>query len=169
MMNATRRARSLKIQSLELLDDRITPSGGFPLHPTTAVAPMYAPNGTAMDKLGQTLNIISQEFLKYEHDGGHGAFVSSQSKVLFHMPAGTTDGSKTEVGVNIQVKSNLDQVVSDMKTLGMEVSAVNRSTGMITGYLPISQLPTAANDAQITNVTPIYKPVTFGPVAPRPR
>jgi hypothetical protein len=160
MMNATRRARSLKIQSLELLDDRITPAGGFPLHPAAAVVPSYAPNGTPMDKMGQTLNIIYQEFLKYENDGGHGAFASSQSKVLFHLPAGTTDGSKTEVGVNIQVKSNFDQVVSDMKAMGMEVGAANKSTGIITGYLPVSQLATAANDAEITNLTPIYKPVT---------
>src|SRR5437764_1470979 len=114
-MIATRRSRSLKFHSLETLDDRITPSGGFAFQPVAAVAPIhaslpvaasepaYSPNGTAMDKLGQTLNIIYQEYLTYVKNGAKGAFVSSQSNlVFFQLPAGTTDGSKTEVFVSIQ-------------------------------------------------------------------
>jgi len=171
-MNATRRARSFKIHSLESLDGRITPSGGFAFHPVAPVAPIhasfpvasgepsYSPNGSPMDKLGQTLNIIYQEYVSYVKDGAKGAFVSSQSsKVFFLLPGGTTDGSKTEVGVSILVPRTLfNQALADTAKLGMQVNGADPMHGIITGFIPISQLPTAANDADFTSVAPIYKP-----------
>jgi hypothetical protein len=166
-MIANRRARSLKIHSLEPLDDRITPSGGIPVHPVPSVVPVpvYSPDGSPMDKLGQTLNIIYQEYVAYEKEGAKGAFVSSQSsKVSFQLPAGTTDGSKTEIGVNIQVaKGDFDQALADMAKLGMQVGPTDRAHRIITGYLPISQIPAAANDAELANLTPIFKPPTQVP------
>jgi len=171
-MIATRRARSLKIHSLETLDGRITPSGGFAFQPVAAVAPAHAPlpiaaseptykpNGTAMDKLGQTLNIIYSEYLTYVKNGAKGDFASSQSsRVFFQTPAGSTDGSKTEILVSIQVpKALFGQALSDANKLGMQVNGTDSTHGIITGYLPISQLAAAANDASFTSVAPVYRP-----------
>jgi len=171
-MITTRRSRSLKIHSLETLDGRITPSGGFAFHPVAAVAPVHAnfpiaaseptyhPNGTAMDKLGQTLNIVYQEYLTYVKNGAKGAFTSSQSSQLFfQLPAGSTDGSKTEVLVSIQVpKALFGQALTDTTKLGMQVNGTDSTHGIITGYIPISQLAAAANDASFTSVSPVYRP-----------
>jgi len=171
-MIATRRARSLKIHSLETLDGRITPSGGFAFHPVAAVAPIHAtlpiaaseptykPNGTAMDKLGQTLNIVYQEYLTYVKNGAKGAFTSSQSSQLFfQLPAGSTDGSKTEVLVSIQVPKTLfGAALAEANKLGVQVNGTDSAHGVITGYLPLSQLAAAANDADFTSVTAVYKP-----------
>jgi len=159
-MNATRRARSFRIDSLERLDGRITPSGGVAPHAVPSAVISYSPNGTAMDKLGQTLNIVYQEYLDFAKQGGHGTFTSSQSsKVSFRLPAGTTDGSLTQVAVSIQVPKGLfDQAIADTAKLGMEVGATDRAHGIITGFIPLSQLAAAANDADFTNVAPIYQP-----------
>jgi hypothetical protein len=175
-MNATRTARSLKIHSLESLDGRITPSGGFAFHPVAAVAPVashpitagaptYSPNGTPMDKLGQTLNIVYQEYTTYVKDGAKGAYVSSQaSKLFFRLPAGTTDGTKTEVEVSIQVPKTLfGQALTDATKLGLEMVASDAAHGIITGYLPVSQLAAAANDASFTSVSPVFKPPSQSP------
>jgi len=122
-----------------------------------------------MDKLGQTLNIIYQEYTDYVAHGSHGAFVSSQAdKVFLRLPAGATDGSMTQVEVNFQAYPGLfDQALSDMKALGVQVGATDRAHGIITGYIAVSQLPAAANDADFTNVTPVYRPPTHVPFRPR--
>jgi len=137
--------------------------------PVSASVPTYSPQGSPMDKLGQTLNIIYQEYLTTFKNAAQGPFASSQaSKVFFRLPAGTTDGSKTEVGVNIQVSpGNFTQALADMTKFGMEVGPTDAAHGIITGYLPVSQLAAAANDAQITNITPMFKPPTLVPFNPR--
>jgi len=152
-MNATRRARALKIDLLESLDKRITPAIVVPVHPAAVAPPVYAPNGTFMDKMGRSLNIIYQEYLSYQNHGGQGAFVSSQSgQVIFGGPNGTS------VAVNIRV-GNLNAAVSDLKGLGMQVGATNASTRIVTGYLPISRLSQVASNANVIGLSPITRPI----------
>jgi len=110
----------------------------------------YSPNGTAMDKAGQTLNIIHQEYAAYQQGGSQGAFVSSQARLVM-----ITD---TSVGVDIRVAGDVNVVAGQLKQIGMVVTAVDANTGTVEGSLPIGQIPAAVNAASVIGLSPMFRP-----------
>jgi len=151
--------RTMTIDSLEQLDERLVLSAVSP-HPIAAPAapalvthgttPTYHVTGTAMDKAGQALNILYQEFASYQQNGSHGAFVSSQSRRLMI--------SNGNVGVNIRVSGDVNTAAGQLKQLGLVVTGVDAATGTIAGSLPIGQIPATANYASVIGMSPIYRP-----------
>jgi len=156
-MNAPRRARALRMDSLESLDDRVMPSVTVPappapIHPVP-VPPAF-PSGTPLDKVGQTLKIVYQEYLDYQKLGGHGPFVSSQ--------ANWVQINGTTVGIEIRVKGDVNLAVSGLRAKGLQVGGVNAANRIVSGVLPISQLAIVADDANIVGVSPISRPIPRG-------
>jgi len=64
----------------------------------------------------------------------------------------------TSVGVTIRSSGDLNTLVAAMNGLGMQIQSSNANTHMVSGLLPIAQLPTVAQQADITSITPIYAP-----------
>lgn len=72
------------------------------------------------------------------------------------------------VGVNVSVytdaNSSLNNAISALQNLGMSVTGTDQAMGIVEGFLPISQLPTAANLStvdgarQVVNISPIFHP-----------
>ena len=159
MMTPDRKARTTAaIKPPERLDARLAPSAiTVPVHapsPSVAMhgnpppkAQGYTPNGSAMDKAGQILNIIHTEFQKYESTGAVGTFTSSQ--------AGKASITGTSVKVDIRAKGDITALTAQLKVLGMTVTASAPQFGIIEGTLPIAQLPTVASYSAVIGIDPI--------------
>ncbi len=158
-MRPDRRPRpSPATRPVERLDARLAPSAiHIPVHvpvPTVAMhgspppkVQGYKPNGSAMDKAGQTLNVIYSEFQTYVAAGSTGTFVSSQ--------AGKASISGTSVGVDIRAKGDLAALTTELKALGMTVTATSTQFGIVEGTLPIAQLPTVSSYSAVVGISPI--------------
>jgi hypothetical protein len=106
-------------------------------------------NGS-LAKAGQDLITIYQEF---QQQGGKAPFTSSKS--------GLVKIQGTSVGVDIQsAGGDFNSFVSAMTTLGMQVRATDATDGIVEGFLPISQLPSAAQNSQTLSLSPIYIPIS---------
>ncbi len=163
-MPARRTPRSLSISAPERLDARLAPSGGFatihiqvPGGVMRGFAPPkaqgYKPTGTTMDKAGQTLNTIYNEYQAYLGNGGHGPFVSSQSgRVSLSGTSGTL------VGIDVRAKGDIAALAAQLKSQGMTITATSTQFGIVEGTLPIGSLPTVAANASVIGVDPIFKP-----------
>ncbi len=159
-MNADRRHRAMKFESLESLDGRLAPSGlvgpGVPEPPRAIVhaSPSAAltPAQLVADRGGQALGSIYREFLAYQDRGSQGAFVSALShRISFQ---------DTSVGVVIRGRGgNFDALVKHLQSEGLRVTSTLAAYHYVQGYLPISQLPTLAGDATLATIAPAYRPI----------
>ena len=117
--------------------------------PTSTPTPATSTTTTTLTKAAGALNIINQEYAAYVQAGSKGTFVSSQSLVNIRGDS---------VGVDIRVSSgNLNTLVGELDSLGMNVVAVNSAYGIIEGALPISELATVNNNSQVTSIQPVYR------------
>jgi hypothetical protein len=122
---------------------------------TTAAAPVSTPSSNINDpengplaKAGFDLFTIYQEF---EAQGGSSTFTSSK--------AGTIRFHGTSVGIDAHMAGgSFSTYVSALTALGMQVQTQDATHGVVEGYLPISQLPAAAENPQTLALTPIYIP-----------
>jgi hypothetical protein len=65
----------------------------------------------------------------------------------------------TTVGVQIRSSSaDFNTVVADAESLGLQVTTVSDAYDMVVGYLPIAQLPAAAQLAGAPSITPVLDP-----------
>ncbi len=165
-MNDRSKNRAMAIGPLETLDERLAPSGfGFPgihvpvpnasmLSKPATPTPTYHPDGSAMDKAGQYLNTIYREYEAYSQGGAKEPFVSTQS--------GLVKISQDLVGVDVHAApGNIAAVAQQMKSLGMQVTGVDSTTGTVEGSLPIAQLPTVAGDPFVSSISPIFYPTAY--------
>jgi hypothetical protein len=135
-----------------------TPSasgGGFALSAPATSSASSTPGTTPtisdikngpLAKAGQNLITIYEEF---EQQGGSPTFSSSESgRVLI---------KGANVGVDITSNGGaFDVFVSNLEHLGMQVTASSATSGTVEGLLPISQLPTVAQNPQTLSLSPIY-------------
>jgi hypothetical protein len=88
-------------------------------------------------------------FLEYEAQGAGATFT----------PSGTTNIriKGNTVGIDARMASgSFSQYVSELTALGMQVQAQSATYGTVEGYLPIGQLPAAAQNPQTLALSPIY-------------
>jgi hypothetical protein len=98
-----------------------------------------------MAKAGQQLITLYEEFVQ---GGGTGTFNSSLSSVL--------EISGTNVGVDIQsTPGAFPNLVTELTSLGMQIQSSSASYDTVVGFLPIAQLPTAAQLPQTLSISPI--------------
>ncbi len=141
-----------------------TPRGSTPPAPVAppvastpaASTPAYTPNGTAMDRAGQTLNIVYRDYLNYLNGGAQGEFASSQAGIV------KINGTSVGVDVRADTPANVGLVTARLQALGMQVTATSPTTGVIEGSLPIAQLPTVAGDADVASLAPVERAVPLG-------
>ena len=152
-MNNRRKNRATAILCLEALDERIVPSTmGAAIPAPEVVSPVYIPNGSSLDKAGQTLNVVYSDYYSYYMGGSQGKFSAPQ--------AGPVQINGTSVGVDIHVNGSMALVASELQGLGMKITATKASSGIIEGQLPIVHLPTIAGDIHVVSLSAVYKPVT---------
>jgi len=115
----------------------------------TSPSPSDIKNGP-LAKAGQDLITIYQEFQQQ----GDATFTSSK--------AGLIEIQGTNVGVDVHMAAGIDfnAFVSGLTKLGMQVRAQDATNGTVEGLLPISQLPSVAQNPQTLSVSPIYLAAT---------
>ncbi len=147
-MNDRRHHRTMKINPLESLDERIVPSG------------LAASEAVVAAKGGPALGAIYQEYVKYENSGHHGAFASAESGQVALL--GTT------VGVNIHLNGNFNNLLKQLHKDGMTVTSTNTQAGDVQGFLPIGKLPPVVTSGHTASIAPIFLGVSTPAPAPAP-
>jgi len=121
------------------------PAAATPAATTTDIGNIK--NGP-LAKAGQDLFTIYQEFV---NQGSSATFTSSK--------AGVIRFQGTSVGIDAHwAGGNFLSYVTALTDLGMKVQTQDPTSGIVEGYLPISQLPAAAQNAQTLSLSPIYIP-----------
>jgi len=100
-------------------------------------------------KAGQNLATIYEEYTK---QGSGASFTSSLSGIV-DIRGGTVKVAAHSAG------GSLTTYVSTLTNMGLQVTATDATTGTVEGYLPITQLPNAAQNAQTLSLSPGYIPV----------
>jgi hypothetical protein len=115
---------------------------------TTGSSDIGNPETGPLAKAGVDLITIYQEF---EAQGGSSTFTSSE--------AGIIKIKGTSVGIEAHMSGGTFQTYLDaLAGLGMQVESVDPTHGIVEGFLPISQLPAAAQNAQTQALSAIYVP-----------
>ncbi len=145
--NKSRRRRP----DLESLEPRQLLSTGNvqPTYRSTSTNLLDVHNGPMADA-GANLIKIYGEYQTYLQNGGHGAFQSSLSKLV--------EIRGTTVGVDISVYGDLNAFQTAVKSLGMQVTAVDTTRKIVEGFLPIAQLPTVTQMVGTVGLNAIYTP-----------
>jgi len=102
-------------------------------------------------KAGQDLITLYEEFQKQ----GGGTFTPSG------IPPVKIQGNSVEIDAHISA-GNFSNYVSALGSLGMQIKNLDEAHGIVEGYLPISQLPAAAQNPQTLSLTPVYGPAIAG-------
>ena len=113
---------------------------------------------------GPTLGLIYTEYVNYYQAGGQGAFLSAQSDqvemigptVGVQIQFGNTNGTTTSANTSTFLSD-----ASSLQNLGVMFTMGNVSTGTVEGFVPIYQLPSVAEDANVATLMPVYKPTTM--------
>jgi hypothetical protein len=152
-MNRHRPSRTLAIGSLETLDERIVPAAI-----SITALPVATQEAFVIERAGSTLGSVYTQYVDYEAAGASGTFTPTQAGQIYM--------SGTSVGVNLTFQGgNLTTLISQLKGIGMDVTATAPQEGIVAGYLPISQLPVVASNGYATNIAPVTKPVEFATAA----
>jgi hypothetical protein len=147
-------------QQLEQLEPRrlmaISSGGVFDVgniidnHPTTTDI-SDVKNGP-MANAGEGLINLYREYRRFENHGGDPADFSTSLNKLMVINNG-------RVVVHLRAKNGLDAVTTAVEGAGGEVVTHNDTFGLVTAYLPISQLRGMAANAAVATVSPMSRPV----------
>jgi hypothetical protein len=99
-------------------------------------------------KAGQDLVTLYQEF---QEQGGKAPFTSSESGLV------EIQGTNVEVDIHSN-GGDFNGFISALTSMGMQVRTTDAADGTVEGFLPISQLPSAAQNSQTLSVSPVYVP-----------
>ncbi|AGA27517.1 hypothetical protein [Singulisphaera acidiphila] len=119
-----------------------------PLQPQATTDIGDVKNGP-LAKAGQSLIGVYQDYQQYVEAGGNGPFASPRGAGIM------IEG--TNVGVMIRGNDWI-ALQTALSELGMQIRATDSNTKSIEGMLPITQLPTVAQHALVTAMTPTYSP-----------
>jgi len=126
-----------------------TPVGNIEATPAVAPAsttPFDDSQNGPLVKAGQDLATIYDEFQK---QADKTKFTSSL--------AGRISFQGTDVGIDAHLAGgDLGTFVAALDNLGMQVRTTDAEHGIVTGYLPIAQLPAAAQLPQTLSLSPLY-------------
>jgi hypothetical protein len=156
-MRDRRRALPKPIGSLETLDDRLMLSGAGVGHvvPTSAVIHMATstpkPTNSSeiqngpLAKAGQQLTALYDEF---EQKGTVDPTLSRVFQI-----------SGTSVAISIvSTTEQYSSLVSELKTLGIQIESSSSTYNTVSGFVPISQLLTVSELPQTLSMSPISRP-----------
>jgi len=125
-----------------------TPAVTSAATPTTTITDIGDIKHGPLAKAGQDLFTIYQEFV---NQGSSATFTSSK--------AGMIRFQGTSVGIDAHwAGGNFLSYVTALTDLGMKVQTQDPISGTVEGYIPISQLPAAAQNAQTLALSPLYIP-----------
>jgi len=99
-------------------------------------------------KAGQNLATLYQDFTA---QGGSASFTSSESALL------EIQGTKVKIDAHA-AGGDFNGYVSMLSSLGMQVESTDASSGTVEGFIPIAQLPSAAQNAQTLSLSPSFQP-----------
>jgi hypothetical protein len=150
--SGSRRGRALRDRrrgflNLESLEERLLLSPA-PTTPSTNLADIK--NGPMADS-GQDLIDVYQTYLS---DSGNASQVASTYQNLIEFQNGMVG-----IDTNWNSSGHFSDYVTAMTNLGMQITATSDTYGIIEGFLPISQLPTVAQEPQTLSLRPIYRPI----------
>jgi len=97
----------------------------------------------------QTLNQIYQDFV---NSGSSADFTTNESVLVY------INGSNVGIVAHGDGSGSLDDFVSALTSLGMQVQTTDAKTETVTGMIPISKLPNAAQLSQTFSIGAMYKP-----------
>jgi hypothetical protein len=100
-------------------------------------------------KAGQSLIGVYLDYQEYVQAGGSGPFSSKRAANVL------IDG--TNVGVDIR-GADLNDLVTTLSHLGMQIEITDANTSTVEGFLPISRLPAVVQLTKVYAISPIYKP-----------
>lgn len=117
-----------------------------PLAPAGALVPLYL------------------EYQNFVEAGGNGNnFRYSQTFRNGNRPGEVKSAILTRgdmVGVDVRGTGDFRTFKNALVNLGMQVTAENAAKGIVEGFLPIAQIPTAVRIPQTVGIDPIYQPFT---------
>jgi hypothetical protein len=147
-----RAKHAFKPTAFDHLESREVLSAMLPSHfvPITTVTTLYptATVSNTMANLGSTLNSVYQA---YQNDGGNASQLASQfSQLQFQ---------NGKILVTINGTGNFSAFESSLTNLGMQITTASSAYDAVTGYLPITALPTVSLLPQATSVAPVSKPI----------
>jgi hypothetical protein len=120
-----------------------------PINPSTP--PSNGGGGTVQTLPPNVSGMLNQVYQNYLNnaalpvDGGPGSVI--------------VQGSNVGVNVHGNGQGDFASFVSTLEGLGMQVSSTNAVVWMVTGMLPIDQLPAAAQTSQTRSITPQTVPL----------
>jgi hypothetical protein len=131
--------------------------GQRPIFITTPTGTITTTNSTTGSSLpanvGGPLRTIYQEYQQWVSGGEQGAFTSSLASMV------VIDGTNVGVSVRATDSADFNALVSEVEGLGMQVSGSDATHLMITGMLPIAQLPNVAQLSQTESVAAMFRPM----------
>jgi len=128
-----------------------------PTNPTTPTTPMTPPNQTNDAGTPQTLppNVSGVLNVVYQN------YITNSNQPIETGPLSVQiDGSNVGVNINGNGQGEFSTLVSTLQNLGMQITSTNDVTWTVSGMLPISQLPAAAQTPQTLSIMPRYSPLT---------
>ncbi len=140
-------ARRRGLLKLESLEERVLLSTVVRYTPTsTNLANVQS---GPMSNLGQQMIGVYESFV---NSGGQTSQLATQ------FPEFVFKGNMIEAGFQ-EYGTNFTQFESTLENLGMQVTVSSAYYGEVDGYIPITQLPTAAQAPDVSSGFPIFKPV----------
>jgi len=129
---------------------------------TPAVVPSTSTNttgtGTGTDigdikngplaKAGQDLATLYKDFTS---QGSSATFTSSETALV------VVQGTKVKIDAHSAI-GDVNAYAATLTGLGMQVESIDATSGTVEGFLPIAQLPSAAQNAQTLSLSPVYHP-----------
>ncbi len=152
-------ARRVKAPRLEFLEDRTMLAAGVVTNTITQPPTQWKPtdnnladwqNGPMANE-GQDLVNIYQEYQQYTTNPGGGAFQSKYADLI--------EFQGNSVGVDVNTWGNFTTAETSLVNLGMQVFGSDPKYGIISGWMPINELPTLARMPQVISAAPLFKPV----------
>ena len=121
-----------------------------PWHPTTTNL-LDAQHGP-LANLGPEVVSAYSQYLNYVNGGSKGAFTTPlSSKIAF---------LNTSIGLDVRGTGDFTSFEHAMQSLGMNVTAANVNDDMVEGWVPLSSLPSIAQQAQTIGGNPVFRAVT---------
>jgi hypothetical protein len=124
-------------------------------HPNT-IAPTTTSNasGSLPANVSVQLQSLYTQYETYESSGGSGTFSPTGVNLL------VINGTNVGIQVNDTSTGNLNTLITELESDGMQVLDSSSTYGIVEGMLPIGQLPIAAQLPQTLSITPMLQPIS---------
>jgi hypothetical protein len=123
-------------------------------HPNTIAPTTSNASGSLPANVSVQLQSLYTQYETYESSGGSGTFSPTGTNLL------VIDGTNVGIQVNDTNTGNLNTLITELESDGMQVLDSSSTYGIVEGMLPIGQLPIAAQLSQALSITPMLNPIS---------